>query len=43
MGESKAPGELLDKVVYREAPPEVQSLTHLYTILDRKDTLIVYL
>ena len=36
-------GGLLNKVLYGEAPLEVQTLTLLYTIFERKGTPFVYL
>lgn len=36
-------GEVLSKVLNGEASPEVQTLTLLYTISDRKGNLFIYL
>ena len=36
-------GGALNKVLYGKAPPELQTITLLYTIFDRKGTPFVYL
>ena len=36
-------GGALNKVLYGKAPPELQTITFLYTIFDRKGTPFVYL